>query len=52
MVEFLRDRLPKKIEGTTKERNRLVKLGTTVKDLITIVTYRTFRCCLAKDDGR
>jgi len=42
----LRDRLPKRITLTPRERNRLVKagrpLGSAIKDLITIVSPRTF----------
>jgi putative transposase len=53
MVEYLRaenrilrDKLPRRITVTARERNRLVKLGTqlgsAVGDLLTIVTPRTF----------
>lgn len=54
MVEYLkeenrllRSRLPKRIELTPRERLRLVKLGkklgSKLKDLLSIVSYRTFR---------
>jgi len=43
----LRDRLPKTIRVTPQERRQLLKfgvpLGPAIKDLITIVTPRTFR---------
>ena len=53
MVEYLkaenrvlRDRLPKRLKVSARERNRLLKfgrgLGTAIKDLITIVSPRTF----------
>ena len=53
MVEFLkvenrilRDKLPKRITVTKQERTRLIKLGkglgSAIKDLITIVSPRTF----------
>ena len=53
MVEYLkaencilRDKLPAQVKVTPRERSRLVrlgsKLGTAVRDLITIVTPRTF----------
>ncbi|HJZ55390.1 MAG TPA: hypothetical protein VKE74_10550 [Gemmataceae bacterium] len=39
---ILRSKLPKRITGTPRERNRLVKLGTklgsAIRDLVTIVT--------------
>ena len=45
--QILRDRLPKKIDTTEAERNRLLKvgkpLGAKVKQLITIVSPRTFQ---------
>jgi putative transposase len=54
MVEYLkaenrllRSRLPERIEVTPRERARLVKLGkklgSKLKDLISVVSYRTFR---------
>jgi putative transposase len=53
MVEYLkaenrllRDRLPKRLKVTVQERRRLVKLGrplgSAIRELITIVTPRTF----------
>lgn len=45
--EILRSKLPDRITVTERERRRLVKLGTKVgsaiKELITIVTHRTFQ---------
>lgn len=60
MVEFLkaenrilRDKLPRRITVTKQERTRLVKLGqglgSAVKDLITIVSPRTFARWIAGD---
>jgi putative transposase len=53
--KILRDKLPKRLTVTARERNRLVKLGaklgSAIKDLITIVTPRAFRRCLAADRG-
>jgi putative transposase len=62
MVEYLkaenrilRDKLPKRLTVTPRERNRLVKLGSklgsAIGDLITIVTPRAFRRWLAADRG-
>jgi putative transposase len=62
MVEYLkaenrilREKLPKRLAVTPRERNRLVKLGakvgSAIKDLITIVTPRAFRRWLAADRG-
>lgn len=49
--EVLRARIPGKIIVTPKERRRLIKLGKRVgpaiKELITVVTYRTFQRWLA-----
>src|SRR4051794_18328738 len=43
---ILRDRLPKRVVLTPRERNRLLKygrpLGPAIKNLITVVTPRTF----------
>lgn len=43
---ILRDKLPKRLTVTPRERNRLVKLGSrlgsAIRDLITIVTPRAF----------
>jgi hypothetical protein len=51
--EILRARLPKRIVTTPAERARLVKvgkpLGTAIKELITIVTPRTFARWLAAE---
>ncbi len=45
--EILRSKLPKRPRVTPRERTRLLKLGLplgqAIKQLITIVTYRTFR---------
>lgn len=45
--EILRSKLPKRPRVTSRERTRLLKLGLplgqAIKQLITIVTYRTFR---------
>ena len=45
--QVLRDRLPKKIDTTEAERDKLLKvgkpLGSKVNNLITIVTPRTFQ---------
>jgi putative transposase len=44
--QFLRSRLPERITLTEREKRTLVqlgqKLGTALKELITIVSYRTF----------
>ena len=50
--QILRSKLPKRIELTEPERNKLIKLGTPLskklKEVITIVTYRMFlRWCQA-----
>jgi putative transposase len=61
MVEYLksengllRDRLPKRLRVTVQERRRLVKpgkpLGSAIRELVTIVTPRTFSQWL-KGDG-
>ena len=43
---ILRDKLPKRVKVSRSERERLVKLGkplgTAIKELITVVTPRTF----------
>ena len=53
--EILRAKLPKRISITPAERKRLVKLGKKVgpaiKELITIVSPRTFRRWVAKSEG-
>ena len=45
--QILRSKLPKRIELSNQERRRLVKhgksLGARIKDLISIVSYSTFR---------
>jgi putative transposase len=50
---ILRDKLPKRLTVTKQERNRLVKLGkglgSAIKDLITIVSPRTFARWMAGD---
>jgi putative transposase len=62
MVEYLKEenrvlrgKLPARITVTPQERQRLVKLGrplgTKVKDLVTIVSPRTFSRWLARDTG-
>lgn len=63
MVEFLkaenrmpRDRLPKRIELTTAERAKLLKLGArlgaALKEVITFVHPRTFSCWLGERHSR
>jgi putative transposase len=60
MVEYLkeenrilRSRLPRIVTVTPRERNRLIKLGkrigSAIKELITIVTPRTFARWVAAD---
>ncbi len=62
MVEYLkaenrilRSKLPKRLTVTPRERNRLVKLGSrlgsAIKDLITIVTPRAFCRWVAVERG-
>ncbi|MBA4192535.1 MAG: hypothetical protein C0467_31595 [Planctomycetaceae bacterium] len=52
---ILRDQLPAPITLTNRERSRLIKLGKRVgsalKDLITIVSYRRFTRWVAAGDG-
>jgi putative transposase len=52
---ILRDRLPKRLTVTSRERNRLVKLGSklgsAIRDLITIVTPRAFARWVAAGRG-
>jgi putative transposase len=52
---ILRDKLPKRLPLTDQERRRLVKfgkpLGSAIKELITIVTPRTFARWLATETG-
>lgn len=49
--EILRAKLPKRVTVTPTERRRLLRLGKAVgsalKHLVTIVTYRTFLCWVA-----
>lgn len=53
--ELLRSRLPGRLSVTPKERRRLVKfgrpLGTAIRDLITVVSPRTFLRWLKDEDG-
>src|SRR5262245_46255283 len=53
--KILRDKLPKRLTVTPRERNRLVKLGsklgTAIRDLITIVTPRAFSRWVAAARG-
>jgi len=62
MVEFLkaenrilRDKLPKRVAVTLQERNRLVKLGrglgSALKDILTIVSTRTFAGWVTAEQG-
>ena len=54
--EVLRSKLPKSIRTTQAERNRLIKLGkplgSTLKDLLSIVTYATFMGWINKAEGK
>ena len=53
---ILRARLPQRIVATESERRKLIragrKLGSQLRDLISIVTYDTFRRWVCEDDGR
>ena len=52
---ILRDKLPKRVQLTDEERQRLVKtgspLGSAIKEIITIVHYRTFQRWVAAAKG-
>jgi putative transposase len=52
---ILRAKLPRRLEVTPRERQRLIKygkpLGTAIQDLITIVTLRTFARWLQQERG-
>ena len=53
---ILREKLSEQISLTDQERQRLVKfgepLGSKLKDVITVVTYRTFQRWVAKFSGK
>jgi len=53
---ILRDKLPARITVTPRERSRLLRLGqkvgSSLRDLITIVSYRTFSRWLAAAKGK
>jgi len=52
--QILRDRLPKKLNTTETERDKLIKvgrqLGSKIKQLISIVSPRTFQRWIQADD--
>ena len=53
--QVLRARLPKRIVATDQERRRLIRegrrLGTRLRELMTIVSYDTFRCWMRETGG-
>jgi putative transposase len=55
-IRILRARLPKRIVATESERRKLIragrKLGSQLRDLISIVTYDTFRRWVREADGQ